>query len=813
MERSSLAPLSALIPAALALCLSAACGEREQLREAASKAERPEQRALALQKLAKDPTPNDYALFFQATRDPSATVREVAIEHLHLDDGPRIPDLLGALLDDPVPEVQTYAIKGLLHRLTPKKLAYLRNAYARKGTATRRLIGQSVDETLLADFVHAEAEMLWAQQQEKILPKNLFSDLSMARCREIPGCLALATQRQAIQHKDPIQDAPALVAKAALELGRSGRPEAVEQLTTLLGMPSIYVVAGAASGLGAAGDRATIPKLIDLLAEPYVPHVELREPTIAALVALDAAEAIAPLSEIAAKKEPAAEAALHALGRLSKSHPAPAKAALCKALDAASLEDARAVAEVLRRADIACDSTALVARLAQGGEAALAPLAVLEVLPSPDLATHVAALLDSSDLRVQSAAFRALSQLPGNPTLQARLPDLLARALDELHTAKQMWIPISRVREAWPEERYVNESDGHGHDHGDEQDTPPLTREQLRANGGISEEQIESMLKVQEASRSKGQKRKENFQAFLDRLDRLEMERAEVIGLQRPPKHVFAYEDDYIADLTDAQRDHLDALLTALARQRLPLLSAEDLERFWRMPEFRALACEVSASVGDRSSGSDDDKGAAPQLAKGASVATAAAKAADDGGDGDGFLGARCLRERDGDIQSAALRGFLRQGQAAIPLLIETLKVRTEQRAPIIDTLVALGAKDELLPLARAIVQEGGADGLSALQALAAFGDRESVPTIQAKLDEPALRERREVIEVLGKLGEPSVRDALVLELFSDQPEIRVAAIKALEELKLAGNVPQIAALKNDYFLEVRRLAEGSAAN
>lgn len=778
--RCLIAPLVAL------LACSACLDERARLLEEAEKAERPELRAHAIARLARDPAENDYALFFKATQDPAAVVRETAISILYLDDGPRIPDLLGSLLDDPVPEIQAYAVKGLTHAPTPKKLAYLRNAYARKGAITRQLIAEHVDPALLAEFVRHEAELIWKEHGDK---------------------LALP--------------APALQAEAALNLGRSGRSEAVDRLSGLLADPSIYVAAGAAAGLGAAGDARVAPALIALLNEPYA---ELREPVIAALVALDAETAIDPLGEIALGEGPGADAAIRALGEMSGAHGEAGKA-LCEIAGKGSPARARRAAEALRAAQRSCQTadhlSDLSVRLAQGGEAALAALAFLDALPQPALAGEIAPHLGADDPRLRDAALSALSQLPEQAVLAARLPALVTDALGALAAARQSWVPAMRARAPWPEDAYP-EAQGHDHGPGEEADRaePVLTREALlKANAGISEAQIEAMLQVQEGERQQSQKKRASFEDFLARLDRLARERAEAIGLEAAPARLFAYEEDYVPDLTEAQQAHLEALLQAVARQRPELLGPSALEDFWRMPAFRALACEVA---GARKAGSASD--GAPQLAKGETpkaapaegTPVAPARGSAEGlapaGEGEQPLVERCLRERDGDVQAAAIRGLLRRGKAAIPILVEALEARTEQRAPLIEALVALGAGDEALAPIRALIQEGGADGLAALRALAALGDRASVPAIAAKLGDPALRERREVIEVLGALGDGSVRAALERELFSDRPEIRAAALRALGALKLAGEVPKIAALQGDYYREVRALAAQMAA-
>ena len=767
-------PRARLLFASLALIfgLSACMAERERLLEEAKSAESAETRALAIKRLAKDPAENDYALFFQSTQDPSAMVRETAIAILYLDDGPRIPDLLGSLLDDPSPEVQTYAIKGLLHEATPKKLAYLRNAYARKGSLLRQLIAAHVDANLLADFVRHEAELIWKETADKLtLP------------------------------------APAIQAEAALLLGQSGRQEAVERLTKLLRDPSIYVAAGAASGLGVAGDARAVSALIELLKEPYA---EVREPAIEALVKLKSAEAIEPLREIAGKAEAASDAALMGLAALSNRHDA-AKEALCALVGQVSPAAARTLAEALRDAALACDEAVLAARLDKGGEDALAILTLLEALPRPSLADRIASLLDAEDARLRDAAMLALSRLPNHPALASRLPALVEAALMAMDEARTDWIPKSRATEDWPEDAFP-EARGHSHDHGHGQDSheseaPALDRTAImKANPSITEAQIDAMLQAQESERQKGAKKKASFDEFLGRLDRLAKERAGALGLTHPPARVFAYDDDYVPDLTEAEMAHLAALLTSVARQNPALIPDKVLEGLWRSPTFRVQACEIAGAREETTPSAADTE---PRLVKGMELAESDEGAAPSVTPVHRELSLveRCLRERDGDAQLSAIEGLKRRGKQAIPLLVEALQMRKEQRAPLMEALVALDAREQALAPIRAIVPEGGADGLAALSALSAFGDRASVPAMVEKLGDPALRERREVFEALGRLGDASVRDALEKELFSDRPEIRAAALRALESLHLSDSVPKIAALKGDYFAEVRQLA------
>ena len=60
----------------------------------------------------------------------------------------------------------------------------------------------------------------------------------------------------------------------------------------------------------------------------------------------------------------------------------------------------------------------------------------------------------------------------------------------------------------------------------------------------------------------------------------------------------------------------------------------------------------------------------------------------------------------------------------------------------------------------------------------------------------------------LGKLKDPSSREALLRELFGDRPESRAAAVRALAALGVGPSGSEIEALRADYYREVRRAVE-----
>src|SRR3954468_19908326 len=98
---------------ALIFTLWCACsGGRDKLL-ADLQSSRPEERALAVKKLAEQRRPEDLVLFTQAARDPVAIVRAEAIAALGRSEDTRVVDLLGELLSDDDEAVQARAAMSL----------------------------------------------------------------------------------------------------------------------------------------------------------------------------------------------------------------------------------------------------------------------------------------------------------------------------------------------------------------------------------------------------------------------------------------------------------------------------------------------------------------------------------------------------------------------------------------------------------------------------------------------------------------------------------------------------------------------------
>jgi HEAT repeat protein len=66
---------------------------------------------------------------------------------------------------------------------------------------------------------------------------------------------------------------------------------------------------------------------------------------------------------------------------------------------------------------------------------------------------------------------------------------------------------------------------------------------------------------------------------------------------------------------------------------------------------------------------------------------------------------------------------------------------------------------------------------------------------------------RVEAIEALGQLGGPDAGPVLARELWSERPEVRAAAARAVGRLRHEPAAPWLEALRSDYCGEVRRAA------
>lgn len=390
-------------PFILMLALVVGCnGSRDQLL-ADLQSPRPEVRALAVKKLAGHANPDDLILFTRAAKDLASIVRAEAAVALGESQDPRVVDLLGELLEDPDEEVQGRAAMALSKVKNDKAKAYLTLQYGRRGRTTRQVIVQALKNAnvpgAMTEVVAAEAKAQW--------DRNL---LTLAE-GELPERVG-----------------------AAEELGKSGRPEAVNRLLPLVRDSQVILAAAAVRGLGDAGDKRAVGAIALLLDESFP---ELRESAITALMKLQD-PAVAPrLQAVALEKSAVSPQAIDAI--LSFPRTPETDAALCAvALDGAPA-DALAAAQAMRSRG-GCPVDPIGERLSRPTTAASGLQAVIGLGPSAQpLLPKVTPWLQQNDAALRLLAVEAVASV-GDASVVPLLQKLLEQESKGLEALRTDWV-------------------------------------------------------------------------------------------------------------------------------------------------------------------------------------------------------------------------------------------------------------------------------------------------------------------------------------------------------------------------------------
>jgi HEAT repeat protein len=393
-------------PCALLVVLVAGCNSSHDKWIADLQSIRPEERAAAVKNLAEHFSADDLGLFTQAARDPAPIVRAEAMAALSRSPDPRVVDLLGEGLGDTDEQVQVRAATALADIRTDKARAYLTLQFGRRGRNSRRAIVQALKASnvpgAMASVVAAEATSIWERNMKALQSGSL----------------------------------PERVG-AAEELGRSGRPEAVNRLVPLLKDNQVVLAAAAARGLGAAGDKRAVAGLTALLDENFP---ELREAACEALSRLPDPTALPKLAAVAQDKSPAsplATAAIIAMG------PSPeTDKVLCEVVMTGPGPEASAAGRERRRLG-GCPTEPILNKLQQAASAPAALAAIAALGPSfkdKDAVTRVQALLTSSDSNTRRLAVDALVEL-GDPAGGPALLKAWDAELKSLEPLRADWIP------------------------------------------------------------------------------------------------------------------------------------------------------------------------------------------------------------------------------------------------------------------------------------------------------------------------------------------------------------------------------------
>lgn len=387
---------------------------------------RPEVRALAVKKLAAKFDSDDVSLFTQAARDPVAIVRAEAMAALGRSQDLRVVDLLGEALADTDDQVQLAAAASLATIKTDKARTYLTLQYSRRGRSTRSAIVQALKGInipgAMASVVAAEASSIW--------DRNLKA-LTEGALPERVG--------------------------AAEELGRSGRPDAVNRLVPLLKDNQVVLAAAAARGLGHAGDLRAVPALTALLDENFP---ELRDAASEALARLKDASALPKLLAAAEEKSPTSPLATAAIIALPRS-PDTDKA-LCELVLVGADDDVAAAGREMRRRG-GCPVEPIAEKLKSSATVNGALLAVVVLGPTlKDMSPKVVPSLSASDAQTRKLAVDALSELGDAAIAGPALLKAYEAETKLLEPIRADWIPAelpTRYATGFDPEQPVPEND------------------------------------------------------------------------------------------------------------------------------------------------------------------------------------------------------------------------------------------------------------------------------------------------------------------------------------------------------------------
>lgn len=380
-----------------------ACGGSRDKLLADLQSPRPQDRALAVKKLAEQENPEDLVLFTRAAKDVASIVRGEAAEALGKSHDPRVVDLLGELLEDPDEDVQARAAMALAQVKNDKSKAYLTVQYGRRGRPTRMAIVQALKSSnvpgAMAQVVAAEAQGIWDRNLRALKDGALPERVS-----------------------------------AAEELGKSGRAEAVSRLTPLMKDSQVMLAAAAVRGLGYAGDKRTVQAISLLLTENFP---ELRQAACEALQALNDPQALPTLKAVALEKSSASPFALDAVLALPRSPES--DQALCDiALNGAEAE--ALLAGRAMRARGGCPMEPLADRLARNRDVVPVLVALQGLGPTAaSAAPRLATLLASNDAATRRQALLAALEL-GDKSLVAPVQKLFDQELKEVEALRADWI-------------------------------------------------------------------------------------------------------------------------------------------------------------------------------------------------------------------------------------------------------------------------------------------------------------------------------------------------------------------------------------
>lgn len=690
-------------PVAFTALLLAGCSGGRDKTLAELQSPRPEVRALAVKQLSDKFEPDDVSLFTQAARDPSPFVRAEAMVALGKTQDNRVVDLLSEALSDPDELVQQRAAAALASFKTDKARSYLTLQYSRRSRSTRIAIVEALRGThmpgAMASVVVSEAASIWDR------------NLKVLNDGTLPERVG-----------------------AAEELGRSGRPDAVNRLVPLLKDKHVSLAAAAARGLGLAGDARAVPALSELLDENYP---ELREAACEALGRLGDPAPLAKLTALAQEKSPVSPLATRAVLSLPRS-PEVDKA-LCELLLTAGDDDVKSLGRELKKRG-GCPLEPLLEKLKAPATANQALSAIIVLAPQGEVAARVVPLVSSNDETTRRLAVEALAELK-DPAAAEAIHKLWESELKALEPRRADWVPAA------------------------------LPTEYAKGFDPAAQLDADNPYSVVRAKTSD----------LMARVAALDAARAQALGktLLQPP-----VPREVLDDADDAEVRTLAVVLRAMGRLKLD--AAKEPARAFSQdlnPQLRGAAFAALASLGqDAKAGLFDSE---------RSVQAATAQALVDSGPQGQLVVMNALAELTGDRSRLLepLRAVTPPTEGA-PRLRQLVKEGGLEAGTAARLLGEMGDR-EAVPLLLSLLDDPeNIARRDVLLALGRLGDEKATPTVARDLFSDSAEVRSAACRALAQLKATSQLEAIDALKGDYDRRVRESAQAALNALQPAANQP-----------------------
>lgn len=664
---------------AIAAALVCACnGGRDKL-IADLQSTRPDERAVAVKKLADQGRSEDLVLFTQAAKDPVAIVRAEAITALGKSQDARVVDLLGEALGDPSEEVQAKAAMALAGTKSDKARAYLTLQYSRRSRSTRLVIVQALKASnipgAMAGVVASEAKSIWE------------SNLQTLQDGSLPERVGAAEQ-----------------------LGKSGRPEAVNRLVPLIKDPQVMLAAAAVRGLGNAGDRRAVEPITKLLKENFP---ELREAASEALTQLRDPAALPALLEVALEKSPTSPLATAAIVALPRS-PEVDKA-LCDIAIAGGGTEVNAAGREMRRRS-GCPVEMVLEKLKQAATVPAALNALAALGPTAAAAApKVVPLLDNKDANVRKLAVDALVEL-GDKSVGPALLKVYDAEVKLLDVQRTDWVP---------------------------QQLPLKYGKWFDPAAPVDERDPDSAVKT---------KQNDLFKKVRQLAEQKAKEQGRVILEARPPHEI-------VDDATEPQLKVLAALVRALG-----LLGAEGARAIAdKYVDESSASLRAAAFVSLAAQGPEGLKAAAPGLLDTErEVQAATAHAFAEAGEAGQVTLLGTLAQLTGD-RSRLLEPFktVLPTKTGLPVLLQLVKEGGAEAGTAALLLGDMGATDAVEPLLKTLDDPTCVVRREIITSLGKLKDRRAAAAVGKDLYNDSADVRAAAAEALAALGAGDHADAL----------------------------------------------------